>query len=116
MSIDPNDIDPELLQRAGAVTEPLTPSPADVAEAKRLERALFPTADIRRQLTNQPPQHQGVHNALDALTDHFAQIGELILLVVPSSPERSTALTKLRECSMWAKAAVALNQDQITGG
>lgn len=48
---------------------------------------------------------------LDALTVQFVDIGMYLVDVLPEGQEKSLALTKLEEVSMWSKAAVARNQE-----
>jgi hypothetical protein len=71
-------------------------------------------ADIRHRFTNHPPTGMvGSHSAeciMDDLTAEFIIIGEALAQWLPESREKSLALTKLEEASMWAKASVARNQ------
>jgi hypothetical protein len=52
---------------------------------------------------DQPARYEFLRNA----AKDFAA---LILLHVPESRERSLALTRLEECSMWANAGIARNE------
>lgn len=54
--------------------------------------------------TNRAPT-EGQGHVLDAVTDQMIDTAEL-LNTLPPSRYRSLALTKLEECSMWAKKAV----------
>jgi len=67
--------------------------------------------DIIEKFTNHPPVNAEVAHKLDVLTQEFIGLGQLLRISLEDSPEKSTAITKLRECSMWAKAAVALYQN-----
>lgn len=66
--------------------------------------------DIRHRLTNHPPKNAEVGSKLDDLTFAFIDLGILLDEILPEGREKSLALTKLEECSMWSKAAVARNQ------
>jgi hypothetical protein len=66
-------------------------------------------ADIEHRLTNHAPVGAtGV--VLDALTAMFIDVGHKLIEALPEGREKSLALTKLEELSMWSKAAVARNQ------
>jgi hypothetical protein len=44
------------------------------------------------------------------LRDKAKDLADLMLVLCPPSRERSLALTKLEECSMWGNAAIARNE------
>jgi hypothetical protein len=44
------------------------------------------------------------------LRDRAKDLAEIILTYCPPSREKSLALTKLEECSMWANASIARNE------
>lgn len=54
--------------------------------------------------TNRPPTAAKAV-ALDAITDQMLATFDLLVMHLPESRFRSLALTKLEECSMWAKKA-----------
>jgi hypothetical protein len=43
------------------------------------------------------------------------QLAKTIIEYCPDSRERSVALTNLQQCVMWANAAIALNEEDISG-
>lgn len=45
-----------------------------------------------------------------ALRDAHHKLAEMILAIVPKSRERSAAITKLEESSMWTNKAIVMNQ------
>lgn len=65
--------------------------------------------DLKHRLTNHPPT-ENVGFILDDVTDRILGLGEFLLAVIPEGRERSLALTKLEELSMWTKAGIARNQ------
>lgn len=65
---------------------------------------------IAHRLTNHPPATPIIGAALDAVTDIMIATGEALEEILPAGRERALAITKLEECSMWAKAAIARNQ------
>lgn len=67
-------------------------------------------ADIEHRFTNHPPAKASTGLVLDGLTVLFIDVGKTLIRSLPEGREKSTALTKLEECSMWSKAAVARNQ------
>ena len=52
---------------------------------------------------NQPARYEELRSMAKELAD-------MILVSCPPSRERSLALTKLEECSMWANASIARNE------
>ena len=52
---------------------------------------------------NQPARYEELRAKAKDLAD-------MILVACPPSRERSLALTKLEECSMWANASIARNE------
>lgn len=48
-----------------------------------------------------------------ALRAKAKELAELIVKLTPYSREQATALTKLEECSMWANAAIARNENEV---
>lgn len=65
---------------------------------------------IEHDFTNHPPASDEVAQVLDGLTGEFIAMAHKVVALVPPCRERSLALTKLEECSMWSKAGVARNQ------
>jgi hypothetical protein len=68
---------------------------------------------IANDFTNHPPQDNIVADLLDAATEHFLWLAHWIVAAVPEGREQSLALTQLEQCSMWVKAGIARNQDQV---
>lgn len=50
------------------------------------------------------------------LREKAKELAELIQAVTPASREQSVALTKVQEASMWANAAIAINEDNPEAG
>lgn len=69
--------------------------------------------EIAHRFTNHPPQNEKIHQTMDHLTDMFIDVGDTLVEVLPEGREKSLALTKLEEVSMWSKAAVARNQGDV---
>lgn len=67
-------------------------------------------ADIEHRFTNHPPVGD-TGATLDLLTQAFIAIGKVLNDRLPDGREKSLAITKLEETSMWSKAAVARHQD-----
>lgn len=67
--------------------------------------------DIGHRFTNHPPGTDGVMSLLDAVT-YEIRVGTFFTEILPPGREKSLAITKLEECSMWAKAAIARNQPE----
>jgi hypothetical protein len=67
-------------------------------------------ADIAHRFTNHPPSRPAIGERLDDLTASFIYLGRHLADALPPGREASLAITKLEECSMWAKAAVARHQ------
>lgn len=51
-----------------------------------------------------------------AIRDKAKELAYLIDGLVPDSREKSLAMTKLEECSMWANAGIARNEEGIKNG
>jgi hypothetical protein len=66
--------------------------------------------EITHRFTNHPPQSDHVSAALDMVTYLLLGTGVSLVDLLPDGREKSLAITKLEECSMWAKAAIARNQ------
>lgn len=66
--------------------------------------------DLGHRFINHPPRSEDVATVLDTVTHTMLGVLEMID-GLPEGREKSLALTKLEECSMWCKAAVARNQD-----
>ena len=68
-----------------------------------------PEPDLDNLFTHHPPFDDQVerYEELRASAKDFATD---IMARVPSSPERSTALRKIREAVMWANAGIACNE------
>lgn len=73
-------------------------------------------ARVDHDLTNHPPRTAAVAALMDEATEQFKALGHWIVDNVPVGREQSTALTKLEELSMHAKAGIARNQDRVPGG
>lgn len=71
--------------------------------------------DIKHRFTNHPPEDDTVALSLDGLTQMFIETAYTLDLHLPDSREKSLALTKLEECSMWSKAAIARHQPSTRG-
>jgi hypothetical protein len=67
--------------------------------------------DIEHRFTNHPPGAPGAAEALDSVTELMIGVGNELAGLLPPGREASLAVTKLEEVSMWAKAAIARNQD-----
>lgn len=71
--------------------------------------------DIRHRFTNHPPTGKigriPTGEVLDRITVAMIRMGEFLDDVLPEGREKSLAITKLEESSMWSKAAVARNQE-----
>lgn len=67
-------------------------------------------ARVERDFTNHPPVAAGVAEKMDEATRRFIDLAHWLVDNVPEGRERSTALTKLEECSMHTKAGIARNQ------
>jgi hypothetical protein len=65
-------------------------------------------ADIEDVFTYHAPNEEQKQR-YEILRTAARQLAEVILVVVPSSADRSAALRHLRECVMTANAAIALN-------
>lgn len=66
--------------------------------------------DVAHRLTNHPPTSPIIGEHLDAITELLIATGDFLVETLPEGREKSLAITKLEEVSMWAKAAVARNQ------
>lgn len=68
-----------------------------------------PEPDLDNLFTHHPPVGDQVerYEAIRAKAKEFA---EVLVELVPGSPERSTALRKVREATMWANAGIACNE------
>lgn len=60
--------------------------------------------------TNRPPTPEQA-KILDAITEQMLATGAVLEENLPSSRYRSLAMTKLEECSMWAKKATIFTAD-----
>lgn len=68
--------------------------------------------EVEYRFTNHPPiEDTGL--TLNELTELFVNLGRRLVSLLPESREASLAHTKLEECSMWSKAAVARNQKSL---
>lgn len=68
--------------------------------------------DMTHRFTNHPPQDRHIGVELDNLTGLFIELACYLDDCLPEGREKSLAITKLEECSMWSKAAVARDQDR----
>lgn len=66
-------------------------------------------ADIEHRFTNHPPVGD-TGAVLDEITERMISLGVHLAETLPEGREKSTAITKLEEASMWAKASIARNQ------
>jgi hypothetical protein len=64
-------------------------------------------------MTNLPPRDPEIVERFEALRAAAKAYGHAILDLCPSTAERSTSITKLRESLMWAVGSIAVNQDLI---
>lgn len=90
------------------VDEPASLEPTDW-HAKMHER-------VERDFTNHPPRALAVEDLLSEVSRRCVDLAHWILDNVPSGREQSTALTKLEETSMHAKAGIARLQHRVPGG
>lgn len=67
--------------------------------------------DIEHRFTNHPPVNAYVGETLDSVTIACVRTGKEWDVILPNGREKALALTKLEEASMWAKAAIARNQE-----
>ena len=67
--------------------------------------------DIEHRFTNHPPLTPEVSDTMDEITQEMIVVGVYFAHTLPEGREKSLAITKLEEASMWAKAAVARNQE-----
>ena len=82
-------------------------------EVNRPEYVDLGLREITHRFTNHPPQNEEVSNLLNAITEEMIVVGVFFVSNLPEGREKSLAITKLEEASMWAKAAVARNQDKV---
>lgn len=68
---------------------------------------------VENDLRNHPPTRPQVATVMDEATERFVDLAHWLVDNIPPGRERSTALTKLEECSMMTKAGIARNQDAI---
>jgi len=61
------------------------------------------------------PPTQEQTERFKAIRDKAWSLALSIVTYCPDSPERDTAITKLRETVMWANSAIALNINQSDG-
>lgn len=70
-------------------------------------------ADFENRTAHHPPKteaHAQLHADMRAAVQ---KLGAEIIGVLPSSRERSLALTALQECLMWSNAAIAYGPDPL---
>jgi hypothetical protein len=65
--------------------------------------------DIENLFTYHPPKPDQIER-YEKIREAGKAFAELLDEAVPGSPERSTALAKIREAVMWANAAIACNE------
>ena len=63
---------------------------------------------IENAFTYHPPK-EGQPEKYQAIRDKAKELAYLIAETVPPSREKSLAMTKLEECTMWANAGIAWN-------
>lgn len=68
---------------------------------------------VENDFRNHPPVGPGVAETMDEVTSRMLDLAHWIVDSVPKGRERSTALTKLEECSMMCKAGIARNQPPV---
>lgn len=83
--------------------------PQNEAEAKD---RLHDQVDLT--LTNKPFVRKELKPRLDSISEDLRIAGHSIVELCPPSRELSIALTKLQEARMFAVAAIALHQEDIT--
>ena len=67
-----------------------------------------PVIQPKNPFVYQPPSELAVEVIMD-IRDECKMLHDLILAKIPSCRERSLAITKLEEVSMWANKAIAFN-------
>lgn len=72
--------------------------------------------DINHRFTNHPPTNAEIAYRLDRITTAALTVAHELDHLLPEGREKSLAITKLEEASMWAKAAIARNQSRISEG
>lgn len=70
-------------------------------------------ADIAHRITNHPPANAEVVRRLEAVANAAIAFGRVVVAMTPESREQSLALTNLEQTTMWARAAIARNQERI---
>jgi hypothetical protein len=70
----------------------------------------YPEPDLDNLFTHHPPVGDQVER-YETLRDKAKEFAALVVELVPNSPERSTAITKIREAVMFANAGIACNQN-----
>lgn len=91
-----------------AQTDPAPLTPIDWRESMHRR--------VERDLTNHPPRAAAVGSLMDDVMARIKELAHWIVDNVPSGREQSTALTKLEEVSMHAKAGIARYQHRVPGG
>lgn len=68
---------------------------------------------IAHRFINHPPADAHVAEQLDTVTAHVLPVALFFDEALPGGREASLAMTHLEQASMWAKAAIARNQDRV---
>lgn len=71
---------------------------------------------IERNMTNHPPTSPEVIATFEFLRQLAKAFAKGIDAQCPNSREKSLALTNVEQALMWAVAAVARNQEELTDG
>lgn len=71
------------------------------------------TDRIRHNLTNHPPAHVLIGEALDEMTAAAIAFSDVVDRLVPAGREKSLALTDIERASQSAKAGIARMQEQL---
>jgi hypothetical protein len=66
--------------------------------------------EIKNRVCYHSPSFDGINKHAE-LSKNFADLMQLIEIIVPDGREKALAFTKLEEAKMWASAGVARNPD-----
>lgn len=65
--------------------------------------------DLEKRFTYHPPKNDQAKQ-YDVIRKHMLDIASFLDAYIPDSREKSLAITKLEEATMWANAAIARNE------